>query len=102
MDLLEKIREIGNFFQAEAGTYVFHEGDPCQNFLILEEGCIKVFKISEKGQELVLYRVDTDNLCTLSTSCVVDDLTCAPTLPGAGVILHTRNRVSKFLSNSLL
>lgn len=71
MDLLDKIREIGSFFQADAGTYVFHEGDPCQNFLILEEGCIKVFKVSEKGQELVLYRVDTDNLCTLSTSCVL-------------------------------
>lgn len=71
MSFLKSIKEKGSYFQASKGSYVFHEGDLCENFLLVEEGCIKVFKTSEKGQELVLYRVDADNLCTLSTSCVM-------------------------------
>lgn len=53
-----------------ANTTVFRQGDHCENYLLVLEGCVKVFTRAENGREIVLYRVNSGESCTLTTSCL--------------------------------
>ncbi|WP_019645461.1 Crp/Fnr family transcriptional regulator [Novispirillum itersonii] len=54
-----------------AGTRLFSEGDPCQAFLLVQSGCIRVQKVAENGREIVLYRVESGQTCILTTLCLM-------------------------------
>jgi CRP/FNR family transcriptional regulator len=54
-----------------AGTVLFHEGQLCDNFLLLLEGRIRVQKVARSGREIVLYRVESGESCILTTSCLM-------------------------------
>lgn len=54
-----------------AGITLFHEGDVCQNYLLVLEGSVRVQKLSESGKEIVLYRVESGQSCVLTTSCLL-------------------------------
>lgn len=49
-----------------AVTQVVHKGDPCQNFLLVSRGTIRVFEKSDNGREIVLYRTCAGELCILT------------------------------------
>lgn len=51
-------------------TTVFRQGDSCQNYILLQQGSIKVFTRAENGREIVLYRVGGGESCTLTTTCL--------------------------------
>ncbi|GAB6042218.1 Crp/Fnr family transcriptional regulator [Endothiovibrio diazotrophicus] len=51
-----------------AGTTVYREGDPCQNFFLVLDGAVRVQKVSESGREIVLYRVEAGQSCILTTT----------------------------------
>ncbi|MCB0421675.1 MAG: Crp/Fnr family transcriptional regulator, partial [Bdellovibrionales bacterium] len=75
------IQEVRNLIEKNgtevswvAGQGVFSEGDECRQFLVLREGIIKVFKTTENGREYVLYRVNPENLCVLTSSCILSDV----------------------------
>ncbi len=52
---------------------VFSAGDPCKNYLLLLEGCIRVQLIAETGREVMLYTVSSGDSCVLTTSCLLED-----------------------------
>ena len=54
-----------------AGVTVFHEGDVCQNYLLVLAGSVRVQKLSESGKEIVLYRVEAGQSCVLTTACLL-------------------------------
>jgi len=54
-----------------AGVTVFHEGDACQNYLLVLAGSVRVQKLSESGKEIVLYRVEAGQSCVLTTACLL-------------------------------
>ncbi len=54
-----------------AGVTVFHEGDVCQNYLLILTGSVRVQKLSESGKEIVLYRVEEGQSCVLTTACLL-------------------------------
>lgn len=54
-----------------AGTRVFSDGQACQAFLLLLEGCVRVQKVAESGREIVLYRVEPGQTCVLTTNCLI-------------------------------
>jgi len=53
-----------------ARTAVFHQGDPCSNYLLVIEGSVKVITRTENGREIVLYRLGPGDSCVLTTSCL--------------------------------
>ena len=53
------------------GTSMFHESDPCKNFMWLLEGTVRVFKNSAEGREVTLYRVTPGELCLLSLNSLL-------------------------------
>ncbi|MCW9013314.1 MAG: Crp/Fnr family transcriptional regulator [Gammaproteobacteria bacterium] len=53
-----------------ANTTVFRQGDSCQNYFLVLEGSVKVLSRAENGREIVLYRVQSGQSCTLTTACL--------------------------------
>lgn len=50
---------------------VFHAGSPCENYVLLLEGSVRVQVIGEGGREAVLYRVLPGQSCVLTTCCIL-------------------------------
>ena len=66
----DEIREAAEV-RLDAGRHVFSQGDEPQNYLIVTEGCVKVFARSAEGREVVLYRVRAGEMCLLTTACLI-------------------------------
>ncbi|BAV33422.1 Crp/Fnr family transcriptional regulator [Sulfuricaulis limicola] len=45
---------------------VIRRGDPCQNFLLLVRGTVRVYESSEGGREIALYRTHGGDICILT------------------------------------
>jgi len=54
-----------------ADTTIFYQGSQCDNYLLVTKGVVKVFTRSENGREIVLYRVNKEQSCTLTTTCLL-------------------------------
>lgn len=54
-----------------AGQFVFHAGSPCQNYLLVLEGSVRVQVVASSGREATLYRVGPGHSCVLTTSCLL-------------------------------
>jgi len=54
-----------------AGTTVFSDGEVCQNYIMVLEGITRVYKTFENGREMLLYRVNTGETCSLTTSILL-------------------------------
>jgi CRP/FNR family transcriptional regulator, anaerobic regulatory protein len=54
-----------------AGTKVFEAGAPCNDFLMVAEGRVRVQQLSAEGREIVLYRVKGAESCILTTACLL-------------------------------
>lgn len=68
-EVLAGAREL----RVPAGTTVFRVGDPCRNYLLVLEGCVRVQQVAPNGREIVLYRVREGESCILTTSCLMGD-----------------------------
>ena len=53
------------------GITIFRQGSSCENFLLVTQGKVKVFTRASNGREIVLYRVEPGQSCTLTTSCLL-------------------------------
>ena len=53
-----------------AKATAFHQGDACNNYLLILSGSIKVLTRAENGREIVLYRLGDGDSCVLTTSCL--------------------------------
>lgn len=50
------------------GSVVIRRGDPCQNFLLVTRGTVRVYESSESGREIALYRTGGGDICILTLS----------------------------------
>lgn len=56
-----------------AGTPVFTEGVDCGKIGFVQRGIVRVFKMSETGREITLYRIEAGESCILSMSCALSN-----------------------------
>ncbi len=54
-----------------ANYEVFHDGDPCENYIFVVEGATRVYKSFENGREMLLYRLQAGETCSLTTSILL-------------------------------
>ena len=54
-----------------ANYEVFHDGDPCENDNFVVEGATRVYKSFENGREMLLYRLQAGETCSLTTSILL-------------------------------
>lgn len=69
-----RLRSLTHSVTAPAGTRLFGEGSPCQDYLILLSGLVRVQKVSQNGREIVLYRVEPGETCVVTTACLMSGL----------------------------
>ena len=62
-----------NLVNLSSDQMVFSVGDPCENYLLLLQGRIRVQLIAETGREVMLYTVSSGDSCVLTTSCLLED-----------------------------
>src|SRR5690554_3317544 len=67
----ERIRREARVITLPAGRKVFQPGDACQGLPLVIEGSVRVQMSSESGHEIVLYRIGSAEVCTLSIGCLM-------------------------------
>ncbi len=53
------------------GTVIFREGNPCESYIFVLEGSVRVEMISGRGREIMLYRVERGQTCVLTTTSLL-------------------------------
>lgn len=56
-----------------AGQFICMENDQCVGLPIVVAGTARVYKMSDAGRELTLYRIDRGDSCILTASCLASD-----------------------------
>ena len=55
--------------EMESGATLLREGQVCSSVPFVIAGAIRVFKTSESGREITLYRIEAGQSCIISSSC---------------------------------
>ena len=73
----EKALLIDNTYPAAyASGEMIHGGDgDCLGIMLVESGDVRVYMLSEDGREITLYRLHPGDVCVLSSSCVLNEIT---------------------------
>lgn len=71
MDIKDQIKLAGETQHLPAGTPLFSNSDPCEHYVLVLEGFVRVELLSITGQQLTLYRICEGQSCVLTTSCLM-------------------------------
>jgi CRP/FNR family transcriptional regulator, anaerobic regulatory protein len=66
-----KIASRARLIVLPAGHEIFTDGDPCENYILVLSGHVRVFKSFENGREMLLYRLNAGETCSLTTSILL-------------------------------
>lgn len=55
----------------DSNYQIMAKGDQCRGFSLILDGTIRVYKISDKGKEVTLYKLSSGDTCYLSISCML-------------------------------
>ena len=56
------------------GTILHNGESDCIGLLLVEEGCLRAFIMSEEGKEITLYRLIERDICLFSASCMMANI----------------------------
>lgn len=68
---VKSLMESANLVTLPAGETLFYPGKPCDSYVLLLEGKVKIQLLSENGREVLLYYVQPGDSCVLTTSCLL-------------------------------
>ena len=68
MEALNAAREI----IIPAGMQVVREQQPCRDFLLIASGCVRVYKVSSSGREIMLYHTRAGEVCILTLGTLLE------------------------------
>lgn len=55
----------------DAGTAILDEGHHCTGVILVLSGLIRIYKLSEEGKEITLYRIGRGETCVLTIACLL-------------------------------
>jgi CRP/FNR family transcriptional regulator len=67
----QMLRGAVMFLTLPVGFVAYRQDDACPNYLMCLSGQTRVFKLSDKGKEILLYRVRDGGTCILTTQCLL-------------------------------
>jgi len=80
-DLLEQadaecwaMLETAKLHTFDANTIMFNENIECKHLMLVVEGTVRVFKDSDEGREMTLYRVEPGELCVHNLNNLVNGM----------------------------
>jgi len=68
-NLLGEISEASTLHNLKPGQSILGEGDYIKSFPIVLTGCLRVVRISEEGNELLLYYLNQAEICAMALTC---------------------------------
>ena len=71
----ETLRRSALVRQYEKGAFVHSSDNECLGMLFVLSGEIRTYLLSEEGREVTLFRLYPGELCVLSASCVINQIT---------------------------
>ncbi len=57
----------------DPNTVLFSGSTPCNNFMLILNGKIRIYQTAEDGREMTLYRVEAGDLCVLSLNSMLQN-----------------------------
>ncbi len=72
-EFLEKFFQSSTVVNVPEKYEVIHQSEVCANLSLIIEGTVRVYKISENGREITLYRIGPGESCILTASCILND-----------------------------
>ncbi len=61
----------GERIDVPAGQRLFGRGSPCNQFVLVLSGVVRVQTVSPSGREITLYRVGPGEACVMTTACLL-------------------------------
>lgn len=73
LDTMEQnlLVELSTVMNVPENTVVFGPGKKPDHLLLVLEGTVRVQQLSDKGREIVLYRIRTGESCMMTTACLL-------------------------------
>jgi CRP/FNR family transcriptional regulator, anaerobic regulatory protein len=69
--LQREFQRVASLIRIPRGHEVFTEGDPVESIALLISGVVRVYKISEGGREITLYRFGNGESCILTANAIL-------------------------------
>lgn len=73
-ELKDEIVEIGKVKDYENGDLLINSGDFIKSFPLLAEGLIKIFRMDDDSNELLLYFLKPGESCSMALTCCMSDI----------------------------
>ncbi len=54
-----------------AGQTIAYPGDECAQFILIISGHLRIFRATDNGREITLYRLGTGESCVLTAACIM-------------------------------
>jgi len=70
----ETFLRTSQFVRFKKGMNI-HDGNECTGVILIKTGALRLYILSDDGKEITLYRLFPGDMCILSASCVLDDIT---------------------------
>jgi CRP/FNR family transcriptional regulator len=68
-DLLAEIDRVSSLHELIVDQSILGEGDYIRSFPMVLEGCLRVVRLSESGNELLLYYLNSGEICSMALTC---------------------------------
>lgn len=91
--------------QKQSQGVILHSGtQKCLGALIIKVGQVRIYSVSDTGREITLYRLNPGDVCMLSASCVLENITLdilATTEKDSEIIFVNANVFATLISQNL-
>ena len=71
----EYINSVSFLRRFEKGGFIHGSGNDCLGMFLVISGEIRTYLLSEEGREITLFRLYPNDICVLSASCVISQIT---------------------------
>jgi CRP/FNR family transcriptional regulator len=68
-DLIKEVSDFSVLYELRADQSILGEGDYIKSFPMVLSGCLRVVRISEEGNELLLYYLNQGEICSMALTC---------------------------------
>jgi len=68
-ELIIELEKVSTLVRLETGQSILGEGDYIKSFPMVIEGCLRVVRLSDDGNELLLYYLNQGEICSMSLTC---------------------------------
>jgi CRP/FNR family transcriptional regulator len=68
-DLIAEITSVSTLHELRLDQSILGEGDYIKSFPMILKGCLRVVRLSDEGNELLLYYLNSGEICSMSLTC---------------------------------